>query len=94
MASFVLLCIVAIVANLTVHCETDRGVLSQSLINYNIVWIVESWCDGVGQASSESSSCLLPELAVAMPKILRFPIFGHARSPLRISIFGLSNLHM
>lgn len=31
---------------------------------------------GVGQASSESISCLLPEMAVAMPKILHFTIFG------------------
>ena len=31
---------------------------------------------GVGQAIAESISCLLPEMAVAMPKILHLPIFG------------------
>ena len=31
---------------------------------------------GVGQASSESPSCLLPDRAVAMPKILHSSIFG------------------
>lgn len=31
---------------------------------------------GVGQAIAESISCLLPEMAVAMPKILHSTIFG------------------
>ena len=31
---------------------------------------------GVGQAIAESISCLLPEMAVAMPKILHLSIFG------------------
>jgi hypothetical protein len=34
---------------------------------------------GVGQAIAESISCLLPEMAVAMPKILHLPIFGILR---------------
>jgi hypothetical protein len=33
----------------------------------------------VGQAIAESISCLLPEMAVAMPKILHLPIFGILR---------------
>src|ERR1700742_4727280 len=31
---------------------------------------------GVGRAIAESISCLLPEMAVATPKILHFSIFG------------------
>lgn len=34
---------------------------------------------GVGRAIAESISCLLPEMAVATPKILHLSIFGHIR---------------
>ena len=42
---------------------------------------------GVGQAIAESISCLLPEMAVAMPKILHLPIFGILSPLLRAAYF-------
>ncbi len=61
-------------------------------LQLNLYMKIRTWHVGVEQATSESISCLLPEMAVAMSNKLRFRIFGTTNS--QVAKFIILFLHV